>query len=375
MAHIQRRGPSRYRARHRGPDGREHSRTFDRRADAERWLAAQETALNRGEWSDPALGRTLLADWADKVMASRLHLKESTRLRDDTLMRTLVLPHLGHRTLAGLLPTDLQTFVAQLAADGKAPATVRKAYQLAAGALTAAVESGLLPRSPCRGIRLPRQQAQEMRFLTPEEIQALADAIDPHYRTLILLVAYTGLRFGEAAGLRLEDLNLLGRTLTVTHTLSEVQGRLALTEPKTRAARRQIALPAPIADLLGQHLAEHPAVDGYVFTTPEGQLLRRTNFRRRTFAPAVAASVGEPCRFHDLRHSHVAMLIAQGEHPKTIATRLGHTSVRTVLDVYGHLYEGLDRAAADRLDSIVSQHLAASPRPASVAEVRELRPR
>jgi len=112
-----------------------------------------------------------------------------------------------------------------------------------------------------------------------------------------------------------------------------------------------------------------------VFTTPDGQLLRRTSFSRRTWAPAVAASVGEPCRFHDLRHSHVALLIAQGEHPKTIASRLGHTSVRTVLDAYGHLFEGLDRAAAERLDSIVSQHLAASPRPERVADVRELRSR
>ena len=94
-----------------------------------------------------------------------------------------------------------------------------------------------------------------------------------------------------------------------------------------------------------------------MFTSTDGQPLRRTNFRRRIWLPAVAASVGEPCRFHDLRHSHVAMLIAHGEHPKTIAARLGHASVRTVLDVYGHLYQGLDQAAADRLDGILSRQL------------------
>ena len=212
-----------------------------------------------------------------------------------------------------------------------------------------------------------------MRFLTPDEIQHLADTVDPRYRTLILLAGYTGLRWGEAVGLRPKDLGLVGRTLTVTHSLSEVGGRLALTEPKTRAARRQVALPAPIAQLLAEQFASRPADSEFVFTSTDGQPLRRTNFRGRIWIPAVAASVGEPCRFHDLRHSHVAMLIAQGEHPKTIAARLGHTSVRTVLDVYGHLYAGLDRAAADRLDGIVARQLAASPRPEPVAEVRTLR--
>jgi integrase len=374
MGHIQKRGPSRYRARHRGPDDREHSRTFTRRVDAERWLAAQQAALNRGEWTDPALGRTAFAEWASCVMAGRVHLKESTRARDEAVMRHLVLPHLGDRTLGGLLPADIQAWVAQLSADNYAPATVRKAYQLGAAVLTAAIESGLISRTPCRGIRLPRLDAEEMRFLTPDEIHHLANTVDPHYRALVLTVAYSGLRWGEAAALRPEDLNLLARTLTVTHTLSEVRGHLQVTEPKTPAARRTLALPASIAEMIGHHLAAGLAECGFVFTSTDGQPLRRTNFRRRIWLPAVTASVGEPCRFHDLRHSHVAMLIAHGEHPKTIAARLGHASVRTVLDVYGHLYQGLDQAAADRLDSIVSQQLAASPRPERIAAVRPIRP-
>ena len=77
---------------------------------------------------------------------------------------------------------------------------------------------------------------------------------------------------------------------------------------------------------------------------------RRSTFRSRVWLPAVADSVGQPMRFHDLRHSHVALLIAEGAHPAVIASRLGHTSVKTVLDVYGHLYEGLDRNAADTLE-------------------------
>ncbi|MBK5267645.1 MAG: tyrosine-type recombinase/integrase, partial [Acidimicrobiia bacterium] len=95
----------------------------------------------------------------------------------------------------------------------------------------------------------------------------------------------------------------------------------------------------------------HPAgPDRLIFTAPEGGPIRRNTFRSRFWLPAVTDSVGQPMRFHDLRHSHVALLIAQGAHPAVIASRLGHTSVKTVLDAYGHLYEGLDRTAANTLN-------------------------
>jgi integrase len=112
-----------------------------------------------------------------------------------------------------------------------------------------------------------------------------------------------------------------------------------------------VALPKFLVDVLAGHLAASPPGEGgFVFQAPHGGPLRRSNFRRRVWLPAVAASVGEPMRFHDLRHSHVAILIAQGEHPKTIQARLGHAKISTTLDTYGHLFEGLDEAAADRLD-------------------------
>ena len=94
-----------------------------------------------------------------------------------------------------------------------------------------------------------------------------------------------------------------------------------------------------------------PGPDEFVFSAPEGGPLRRTNFRRRTWLPTVRASVGEPLRFHDLRHTHAAMLIAQGERLKVIQLRLGHSSIQVTLDTSGHLFEGLDQAAADCLDA------------------------
>lgn len=165
-------------------------------------------------------------------------------------------------------------------------------------------------------------------------------------------------------------LDLLRGTLTVAQQLSEVNGEISIRAPKTAASRRQIALPRQP----GETLAQHPSVDGYVFTSPGGAPLRRNNFRSRVFLPAVRASVGEPMRFHDLRHSHVAALIAQGEHPKVIQTRLGHSSIKITLDRYGHLFDGLDEAAAERLNDSLVAHRAEQTRNKPQNNVVELRP-
>ena len=156
------------------------------------------------------------------------------------------------------------------------------------------------------------------------------------------------------AGLRLHRLDLMRRSITVTEQLGEVGGQLVVSEPKTKTSRRTIAVPRFLVSELENHLAARPASEcDYVFTTSTGSPLRRTAFRARVWLPAVDTSVGRPMRFHDLRHSHAAILISQGEHPKVIASRLGHASIRTTLDVYGHLFDGLDDAAADRLDKLV----------------------
>ncbi len=190
----------------------------------------------------------------------------------------------------------------------------------------------------------------------------------------MLVGGYGGLRFGEAAGLEVEALDLLRRRLAVTQTLNHVDGKLTVGPPKTAAARRTVTLPAFLADELGAHLGRYGSESNLVFTSSEGTALRRRNFRRRDWLPAVRASVGEPLRFHDLRHSHVALLIAAGEHPKTISSRLGHSTIRTSLDTYGHLFPGMDEAAAGRLDAMRSGSSVSNLWPIGVASVVPLNP-
>jgi integrase len=170
------------------------------------------------------------------------------------------------------------------------------------------------------------------------------------------------------AGIGLHD--QLRRTMRIEETLGEIQGRVLTGPVKTKASRRTVSLGRTLAGVLEDHLAIHPPdPQGLVFTAPEGGALRHNNFRRWYWIPAVRASVGQPCRVHDLRHSHAAMLIAQGVHPKVLQERLGHASIRTTLDVYGHLWKGLDEAAAVTVDAVMAPRSAGPLRDPSIVPI------
>ncbi len=340
-----------WQVRYRDTSGRQRTKNFSKRSDAEKFAATTEADKVRGDWSDPRLAKTTFGEWCTRWEAARLGRRASTRARDMSVLQNHILPVFAERQLGGIQPADLRQFVSDLTSAGYAAASVRKAYQLLAGALDSAVDDGLIPRSPARNIALPKIEHVEVRFLSADQISVVANAIDPQFRALVLTAGYTGLRAGELSALKLDRLQLLRRSLTVAETLSDVQGRLTFGPPKSNASRRTVSLPAALCDELGRHLRQFPT-DSLVFQAPDGGPLRWTNFRRRHWQPAVAAALGFPVRFHDLRHSHAALLIAAGEHPKVIQQRLGHASIRTTLDTYGHLFDGLDEAAADRLDEV-----------------------
>lgn len=349
-------GEVRYRVRYRDPSGASRERWFRRRVDADRFARNVEVDIDRGEWVDPKLGAITVVDWLTEWHQTRQHLRPSTAVRDWTLIERHIRPHLGHRTVGQLKPNEVRSWAGGLVTDGLSPATAKKVVQLLGAALEQAVDDGVIARSPVRTIKLPTPERREMRFLSHGEIAHLADTIDPRYQALVVTAGYSGARFGELAALKIDNINLLRRTLTITETANEVQGNVLTGPPKTTASRRQISLPRYVTGAIAHHLQQHGlGEDGLVFPAPQGGPLRRTLFRRRTWLPAVAASVGEPCRFHDLRHSHAALLIAEQIHPKVLQERLGHTSIRTTLDVYGHLLDGLDEAAADALDNALTR--------------------
>jgi len=161
-------------------------------------------------------------------------------------------------------------------------------------------------------VKLPRIARTEQRFLTAVEVERVADAIGEHFGPLVYSGAYLGSRWGELAGLRGERLNLLKRQEQIVGTLEEVRDRLRyVDETKTSASRRLITIPPFLAEILEAHIKRNPGE--FVFTSSTGQLLRRSNFRRHAFKPALErAGVDPDIRFHDLRHTCAALMIEQG---------------------------------------------------------------
>jgi integrase len=344
-------GRTSWQARWRDPTGVQRSKNFPRRIDAERFLVTVESRKLAGAYIDPRAGRIRLGDFTEQATPGWVNRRDSTKARDESYLRSLVLPVFADMPIGAIGPFDVQEWVAGLDADGYAPATIRKAYQLLGRICNNAVTAGLIAHTPCRDITLPRIEDTEKRFLSPTEITHLADTIHPRYRALVVTAAYTGCRIGELIALDTDRYQPDQRIIRIERSLAEVRGHLRFGQPKTTAARRAVSVPSWLPEIIDQHLTDYPPdPDGLIFTAPEGGPIRRNTFRSRFWLPAVDDSVAQPMRFHDLRHSHVALLIAQGTHPTVIASRLGHTSVKTVLDVYGHLYKGLDRNAADTLN-------------------------
>jgi len=288
-------GQQAWQARWRDPAGLQRSKNFRRRIDAERHLTAVEGEILAGRYVDSALGRVRFDEWLPQAEATRINRRPSTKARDESYYRNLIVPTFGTMPLGSIPPIHVQRWVADLAAKEYAPATIRKAYQLLCRTFDAAVNSGVILRTPCRGVQLPANDTAEMRFLSPTEIQELADAINPRFRALVLTGAYTGARFGELAALRVDDFNSEDHHIQITRSLSKVNGHLHVGEPKTQAARRRVTLPAWLTRLLEQHLEEWPSPDeGLVFTSPGGGALRRS-FRRRYWKLQSETPSGNRC--------------------------------------------------------------------------------
>jgi len=227
----------------------------------------------------------LLGDWAAEWWQSTANLRPSTRARDESLLRNHVLPAFGDAPLAAIGQRDVRAWVAALAASDLAAAAVAKIYQTLSRVLGGAVDAGMIPASPCRRVALPRIERQEMRFLTPAQVDVLAVTIDSRYRALVVLAAYGGLRIGELAGLRRRRVDLVAGTVEVVEIVTEVRGTLMIGPPKTRASRRSIGLPRFAIAELADALAGRDGRDGFVFPAPEGGPLRVVGFRSRVWRP------------------------------------------------------------------------------------------
>ena len=351
-------GSRAYLVRYRTIDGQQRSQQFKRKRDADAHVNLVEVDRLQGVLIDPRLGRITVGEWWDRWWPTVTTLRPSTRARDAQYFRTHALPTFGGTPIGKLDRTALRAWVASLGSpngSNLAPATIHRVVQLLNKCMVAALEDRLISHNPVAQLPLPRIERREMRFLTSAELLTLADSIDPRYRSFVMLGGFGGLRLGEMLGLRWGRVDLLRRRVHIAETLVDIAGQISFGPPKTKAAVRSVPLPRFVADELAQLATANVAADRLVFQSPEGLPVRATLFRRRFWAPAVDAAELSPLRIHDLRHTAVALWIADGANPKQIAVMAGHTSVSVVLDRYGHLYPQQDDELMDRLERRIAR--------------------
>jgi integrase len=364
-----------YRARWREASGRERVRTFDRKLDAQRFLVSVEDAKLRGAYVDPAAGRAAFGPWAERWYATTAALKPTTRRDYRSLLDNHVLPWFAEWPLAGIDTLAVREFKAAMVARGLGGKRAGKALQVLSLVLASAVEGGRLAANRAAGVRPPKVQRREMLFLDAGEVEALAAAIDPRWRALVLVAAYSGLRPCELVALKVGRLDLLHREVRVVQAAPEVAGRLCWGTVKTHEART-VRLPRSVAEELAAHLARQDhGPDDLVFTAARGGPIRASKWVPTYFKPAVrAAGLPEALHWYDLRHTCASWLIAERGSIKAVQKHMGHATAAITLDVYGHLFPnelpGAGRAARGaprtRSDEPVDTHrrdLSATQRP------------
>ncbi|MGH2688176.1 MAG: tyrosine-type recombinase/integrase [Actinomycetota bacterium] len=345
-----------WQARYYDPQGRLRGQTFVRKTDAKAFLVEVKADVKRGNWIDPARSAIRLGDWARQWLDHKLNLRRASFARDEGCVRNQIVPAFGSTPIGRIARADIQRWVKELSDGGLSAASVRRCHRVLNSILAEAVNDRLIPESPCRRISLPRLPNRECLYLTAEEVERLATAIDPLFRALVYSAVYLGCRWGELAGLRRENLDLVRRQVRIVGTLEEVgSGPVYIEETKTRTSRRMLTFPPFLAELLAEHLSR-VSLGEFVFLGRTGSVLRRGNFRLRHWKPGVAAAgLDQGLRFHDLRHSCAALLVAQGAHPKEIQARLGHSSITTTLNTYGHLWPTLGVQLDEKIEAVFRQ--------------------
>lgn len=345
MASVAKRPDGRWRARYRDGAGKEHSRHFGRKVDAQRWLDEVTAAVVTGQYVDPRAGKITVAAYG-LAWAAHQPWRPKTRDRVDGSLRVHILPVLGERPIAEVRPSEVQALVKALS-DRLAPGTVRLVYATVRAIFRAAELDRVIPRSPCVRVALPTPGRKVLTIPDAVTVRAIASALPAHWRAVPIVAAGLGLRPGELFGLKVGDVDFLRRTVIVDRQLDEQR---SLVELKTPASYRTVPLPAVVADELAGHLTAGADREALVFPGQDGRPARLNTFTVAWRRALLAVDGPAGLRLHDLRHSYASALIAAGESVKTVQSRLGHASAMVTLDVYGHLWpdsEDRTRSAVD----------------------------
>jgi integrase len=331
-------------------DGHQYKRTLPTLAAARSFQRDEESKKAKGVRVNPARKtvETVARDWLGKDAVKR----DSSKARDLSILRTHVLPVIGSKAIAEVTRSDIQALVSAWTRT-HAASSVGRMYSATRALFAFAESDELIGRTPCRDIKLPKADLVARPQLTSEQLSALAGALGVDMDTFMWLGVVLGLRWAEAAGLCVRDIDMLRGRLTVTGQIARDGTRQP---PKSAAGARTLSVPAWLAGELAGVMARRGLTGAdageLIFASAEGAPLHYSNWRRRVWVPACERAGVAELRFHDLRSMAATALIAAGTDVKTTQTRMGHSSPQMTLALYARATEQADARAAEAVGAI-----------------------
>jgi len=361
MAWVRKLPSGLYDGRYRDPAGKTRQAPggpFRHKAAAQRAAASAEAEARKPGWRSPDAAKATWGEWYQVWWASR-DVEDSTRKTDRGRLDNHLLPRWRDVPLADITRQDIRTWAVDLkegTATGEArraltPATVQRIVHLFSGSLAAAVDAGVLAANPAARLRLGGGHGSPERYLTHEEFNAVRDKLEGPYRTMAELLVYTGMRWGEAAGLHTSRMDAKRGTVLVAEVWS-LTAKQIKAYPKGRR-RREVPLPdwlelaSSTAKTCGY---EHPGSrcrSGLAVPSTDGEVLSQPGFTWAWRRAVEAAGIG-PARPHDLRHTYASWLLQDGVSLAEVGRLLGHVSPVTT-QRYAHLAETPRQAVLDAL--------------------------
>lgn len=347
-------------------DRERRRRSFASRKDAEAFAASLEDDIRSGRYVDPRDMERTIGSAGEAGFALLVPVvKPATWNRYRRDWDTHVAPYWGDRPLSALTPSALGSWIASLA-DGSArschgvmlsTSSIRGIHRALSVAVDHAMSNGWLQSDPLKAVKWPRKGQSKRVYLTVAQVGRLADAAGVHGID-ILLLAYTGIRIGEALALRVADVDLRRRRITVARTKTVGrEGNAETVGPTKNGQVRRVPIPPMLEDGLRELTAGRDGGEP-LLVSPRGNMWGESNWRNRVWRPAVRAAGldrVEGLTVHSLRHTYASMAIAGGADVKTLQKAMGHSSASITLDVYADLWPDRLDDVADAIGRVVSR--------------------
>ncbi|MBN6777393.1 tyrosine-type recombinase/integrase [Pseudoclavibacter alba] len=341
----------RWKVRYATPSGKDTTkRGFVTKRDATAFLNSLEVSKAKGEYVAPSGGRELVGDLYERWIMLKGTLKPSTLHSLRTAWKVHVEPVWGDRRIGSIQKSEVQAWVTGMHVQGGKSATVvLRAHGILAGVLDLAVDDGLIAANRARGVDLPRKGKGHHAYLTWEQVLALADAAGTH-GDLVLFLATTGLRWGEAVALRGKHIDRPRRRVRVEQSAAQIGNELVVGAPKTHERRT-----VPITPSM---LARMPLFmpEALVWPSSIGEMRKRPRHKTGWWDRAVERCMEADPLFprvtpHDMRHTAASLAVSAGANVKALQRMLGHASAAMTLDQYADLFDDDLDAVADGLEN------------------------